>query len=163
MWGVYIHCSSFLDRFCPMESSFSLRTFVRHLAEYALTLLRKSVLDSAEGASLLVAKLIALTLILLLMPVCLVLLAFLIASLLSDLLGVGLSIGVLLTLLLLLGKIVAIRIWYKPLTRSIRDRVKLFFIATAERCKAPQFADWSDDEELEASEDPFIAQEDEEE
>ena len=52
-----------------MESTFSLRSFVRHLMVYAMALLRKSVLDSAEGASLLVAKLVALLIILLIVPV----------------------------------------------------------------------------------------------
>lgn len=122
-----------------MESPFSLRLFVRHLVEYAVALLRKSVLDSAEGASLLVAKMVALVVVLLIIPVCMVLVAFLVAYSLSDLLGVGITVGVLLTLLLLIAMIVAIRVWYKPLTRPVRNWVKSIFIDVATRCKYPRF------------------------
>ena len=138
-----------------MESTFSLRSFVRHLMAYAMILLRKSVLDSAEGASMLVAKLVALLIILLIVPVCMVLVAFLFAYLISDLLGGNITLGVLLTLLLLIG--IMVKVWYKPLTRPIRDRVKALFIEAANHCKSSKFEDelGKDLDELDPLEDPF--------
>ena len=120
---------------------------------YAMALLRKSVLDSAEGASLLVAKLVALLIILLIVPVCMVLVAFLIAYLISDLLGGNITLGV----LLLIGIIVVVKVWYKPLTRPIRDRVKALFIDAANHCKSSNFEDelGKDWDELDPLEDSF--------
>ena len=140
-----------------MESTLSLRSFVRHLMAYAMILLRKSVLDSAEGASMLVAKLVALLIISLIVPVCMVLVAFLFAYLISDLLGGNITLGVLLTLLLLIGIMVVVKVWYKPLTRPIRDRVKALFIEAANHCKSSKFEDelGKDLDAFDPLEDPF--------
>ncbi|EEN83795.1 hypothetical protein POREN0001_1264 [Porphyromonas endodontalis ATCC 35406] len=86
-----------------------------------------------------------------------VLVAFLIAYLISDLLGGNITLGVLLTLLLLIGIIVVVKVWYKPLTRPIRDRVKALFIDAANHCKSSNFEDelGKDWDELDPLEDSF--------